>query len=148
MPQTGDVIQSNLFTVDLGKIQVATFQEVSGLNYGQDVVETRQVTKSGETVVRQQPGQRKMASITLSRAMDVDPTFVNWVKTTLEQKDLDGARQPVSITVLDEAKNPVQRFELTNAWVSEWSGPSLSASGSTAAVETVTIVCDEFDIAD
>ncbi|MFE5868316.1 phage tail protein [Streptomyces roseifaciens] len=139
----GDTFVANHFVIELGKFQVATFQEVSGLQVGSDVVETQQVSPTGDLIERKQPGPRATGQITLSRAMDQNTTLLDWVNTTSEKGDLDTARQNVSIAILDSQKNVARRFNLANAWASEWSGPGLAASSGSAAVESVTIVYEE-----
>ncbi|MFI1660274.1 hypothetical protein ACH4ZU_35965 [Streptomyces sp. NPDC020472] len=47
-----------------------TVQDVSGLTLEQDGVETRQVSSTGELIVRKQPGARRTGEITITRGMD------------------------------------------------------------------------------
>ncbi|MGW2997462.1 hypothetical protein ACWDA9_39305 [Streptomyces sp. NPDC001193] len=49
---TGDELSSSTFALELGKFQVETVQSVSGLNLDQDAVEVRQVSPTGELLVR------------------------------------------------------------------------------------------------
>ncbi|MEU3874926.1 MULTISPECIES: phage tail protein [Streptomyces] len=132
----GDTFTVNHFAVALGKFQVATFQSVEGLVLGADAVETK-------PVLQEQPGPGRAQEITLSRPMDQSEAFVDWVKASQDKGDLDGARQDVAITYFDARKEPVRRLNLTNAWAKSWTGPELDAAGTEAAIETVTIVCED-----
>ncbi|MGG7574888.1 phage tail protein [Streptomyces sirii] len=142
---TGDALTSHTFTIELGKFQVETLQDVSGLTMGQDVVELRQVSPTGELIVRKQPGARQAGEVTLTRGMDKSTAFTDWIRTGLEG-DLDGARQNVTITVSDAAKQPVRRIHLANAWASSWTGPDLDATASGPATETVTLTYEDISV--
>ncbi|MGW1051861.1 phage tail protein [Streptomyces sp. NPDC001118] len=135
----GDALRTDIFAVDLGKFRVATYQQVSGLTFGQDATEVRTVTNSGELSTRKQPGAPQPQEIKLSRPMDASRQWVDWVQQCTEGGDTDSARQDIAITALDNNKKPTVRYNLTNAWASQWSGPDLDASSSEAATETVTI---------
>ncbi|MEU9377207.1 phage tail protein [Streptomyces sp. NPDC048255] len=139
----GDALSGNRFSVQLGKFQVETVQSVSGLTIDQDVIEVKQVTADGVPVVRKQPGAVQSGQITVTRGMDQSAAFTDWIKQSVANKTLDRARQNVTIAVLDAQKNPVQRFHLTNAWASHWSGSDLDAGDSGVATETVTIEYEE-----
>ncbi|MFG2286260.1 phage tail protein [Streptomyces sp. NPDC048595] len=142
---TGDALTSHTFTIELGTFQVETLKDVSGLTVGQDVVEIRQVSPTGELIVRKQPGVRQAGEVTLTRGMDKSTAFTDWIRTSL-QGDLDGARQNVTIAVSDAAEQPVRRFHLVNAWASSWTGPDLDATASGPATETVTLTYEDISV--
>ncbi|MFF4160032.1 phage tail protein [Streptomyces sp. NPDC001678] len=143
---TGDTFSSSTFAIELGKFQVETVQDVSGLTLEQDVVETRQVSSTGELIVRKQPGARKTGEITVTRGMDKSTAFTDWIKTTLVNADLDSARQNITIALKDAQKQTVRRIHLTNAWASRWEGPQLGASNSGIATEQVTITYEDITV--
>ncbi|MDH6699525.1 phage tail protein [Streptomyces griseoviridis] len=143
---TGDTILNSRFTIELGKFQVETVQNVSGLSLEQDVVETRQVSPTGEMVVRKQPGSRRTGEITVTRGMDKSTAFTDWIKATLVDADLDAARQNITISLMDAKKQTVRRIHLSNAWASRWQGPSLGAAGSESASEEVTITYEDITV--
>ncbi|GCE01798.1 phage tail protein [Embleya hyalina] len=142
----GDVFSSHTFAIELGKFQVETVRDVGGLTLEQDVVETRQVTPSGELVIRKQPGARRSGEITVTRGMDKSTAFTDWIKATLVDADLDKARQNISISLKDARKNTVRRIHLTNAWASRWQGPTLGAGDASAATEQVTITYEDLTV--
>ncbi|GHF06794.1 MULTISPECIES: phage tail protein [Streptomyces] len=143
---TGDTFSSNTFAIELGKFQVETVQDVSGLTLEQDVVETRQVSATGELIVRKQPGARKTGEITITRGMDKSTAFTDWIKATLVDADLAGARQNITIALKDAQKQTVRRIHLTNAWASRWEGPQLGAANSGTATEQVTVTYEDITV--
>ncbi|MFI1252881.1 phage tail protein [Streptomyces netropsis] len=143
---TGDTFSSSTFAIELGKFQVETVQDVSGLTLEQDVVEVRQVSATGELIVRKQPGARKTGEITVTRGMDKSTAFTDWIKTTLVNADLDSARQNITIALKDAQKQTVRRIHLSNAWASRWEGPQLGAANSGNATEQVTITYEDITV--
>ena len=143
---TGDTLMDFQFAIDLGKFQVETVQDVSGLVIEQDVVEVRQVTSTGELLIRKQPGSRKSGQLTVTRGMDKSQAFTDWIKTTMEYKDLPEARQDISVSLMDPTKRVLRRINMSNAWASRWEGPSLQASGSGPALEQVTIEFEDITV--
>ncbi|MFF8790216.1 phage tail protein [Streptomyces sp. NPDC015125] len=143
---TGNTFSSSTFAIELGKFQVETVQDVSGLTLDQDVVEVRQMSATGELIVRKQPGARKSGEITITRGMDKSTAFTDWVKTTLVNADLDSARQNITIALKDAQKQTVRRIHLTNAWASRWEGPQLGAANSGTATEQVTITYEDITV--
>jgi phage tail-like protein len=143
---TGDTLMAFQYAIDLGKFQVETVQDVSGLVIEQDVVEVRQVTSTGELLIRKQPGARKSGQLTVTRGMDKSQAFTDWIKTTMENKDLAAARQDITVSLMDPTKRVLRRIRMSNAWASRWDGPSLQASGSGPAVEQVTIEFEDITV--
>ena len=104
---------------------IAGFSDVSGLgteiNYseyrnGNDVVNT----------VRKVPNTFKQEDVTLKRGLVGSTDLFQWVKEVREGAD---RRRSVTITLLDEARNPVSAFKLLNAQPKKWVGPTLAAKG-------------------
>ncbi|GAA2976893.1 phage tail protein [Kitasatospora sp. NPDC127116] len=143
---TGDSFSANAFAIELGKFQVETVQDVSGLTLEQDVVEVRQVSATGQLVVRKQPGARRSGEITVTRGMDKSKAFTDWIKATLVNADLDSARQNVTVSLMDAKRNTVRRIHLANAWASRWTGPTLGATESGPATEQVTITYEDITV--
>ncbi|MER5533383.1 phage tail protein [Streptomyces mirabilis] len=142
---TGNSLSST-FAIELGKLQVETVQSVSGLELGQDVVEVRQVSSTGEPIVGKQPGSRQSGEITITRGRYKSAAFTDWIKATLNNADLNGARQDVAIALKDAKEQTVRRIHLSNAWASRWEGPSLGASASGPAIEQVTITYEDITV--
>jgi phage tail-like protein len=142
----GDALSTHTFGVQLGGITVESVQEVSGLSVEQEVVEVKQVTPTGEQIIRKQPGARQAGEVTIVRGQDQSGQFTNWIKQTLNNGAVNAARQDLTIEVMDSTKTVVRRINLMKGWVSKWEGSSLNAGSSSAATETVTITFEQFDI--
>jgi phage tail-like protein len=142
----GDVLRADIFTVELGKFQVATYQEASGLAFGQDATEAKTVTPKGQLLARKLPGARQLPDITLSRPMDANHAWTDWVVQSATSQDVDEARANIGITLLDTKRNPILRVNLHNAWAKSWEGPALQAGNSEAAIEKITLAYDDITI--
>jgi phage tail-like protein len=120
-----------------GRSAKGSFSEVSGLEVELDVIEYR--NGSEEITVRKLPGLKKFTNITLTRGIIGDLTFWNWI---LAGMNGSMQRAEMSITLLDEKRNPVMQWNLTRAWPCKWKGPMLNAKGNEVAIETLEI-CHE-----
>ncbi|MCX5300286.1 phage tail protein [Streptomyces sp. NBC_00193] len=143
---TGRILTTYTFALELGGIEVASFQDCGSIAYGTDVIEMKQISPTGELMLTKQPGARLSGEVTISRGMDSNAAFTTWVKETAANHNVDAARKNVTITVMDSQKNPVRRINLTNAWASSWSSPSLEAGGSGPAIESVTITYEDVTV--
>ncbi|HEX9236145.1 MAG TPA: phage tail protein, partial [Actinomycetota bacterium] len=121
------------FLVDLGTGQdVAGFSEVTGLGMEIAYLEYRAGSDKRNTV-RKIPGLHKVGDVTLKRGLAGSTDLFEWIRAVR-----DGAldRRNVTITLLDEARDPVIVWRLRNAWPTKWDGPTLNAEGSDVAIET------------
>ena len=114
----------SLGTADGGSV-IAGVSDVSGLgteiNYseyrnGNDPVNT--VHKIANTF--------KQEDVTFKRGLIGSTDLFKWIKDVREGAD---GRRTVTITLLDEARNPVATFKLVNAQPKKWVGPTLAAKG-------------------
>ncbi len=124
------------FLVDLGTGQdVAGFSEVTGLGMEIAYLEYRAGSDKRNTV-RKIPGLHKVGDVTLKRGLAGSTDLFEWIRAVR-----DGAldRRNVTITLLDEARDPVIVWRLRNAWPTKWDGPTLNAEGSDVAIETLTL---------
>ncbi|WP_274919558.1 phage tail protein [Streptomyces sp. WZ-12] len=142
----GDTASTNVFGVELGGILVETFQEISAITYGQEEIEVRQVTADGTPILRKQPGPPTSGEVTITRGLDKNLAFTNWVKQTVENHDVDGARQNITIVLMNAQKEVVRRIRLSNAWAKSWEAPALQAGQSGAAQERVTVTYEDVDV--
>lgn len=93
--------------------------------------------------VRKLPGLKKFANITLKRGITGDIEFWNWIRTGMkgQLQRADG-----TITLLDENRQPVQRWNFTRGWCCKWTGPGFNATNNEIAMETVEICHEGLDI--
>ncbi len=101
------------------------FSDVSGLGMDVNYSEYRNGNEMFNTA-RKIPNTHKLDDVTLKRGLVGTTTLYNWIKSVA-----DGAYAPtnVTITLLDEARQPVATWILRNAQPKKWSGPTLAAKG-------------------
>ena len=130
------------FLVELSGIAVAGFSEVSGLSAESTVIEYRTGADRVNSV-RKIPGLTKYPNIVLKRGVSGDLTLWQWISQTIQGnvQRVDG-----SIVLLDEARNPVLRWNFRRGWPCRHEGPSLSAKGGQVAIETLEICHEGFEI--
>lgn len=128
------------YVVEIDGSAQAGFSEVLGISAEVEPIEYREGGDKGFT--RKIPGIVKFPNVVLKRGI-VDAALWQWMKTVLT-----GATQKaqVIILLLDEAKQPVARFGLRNAWPRKWEGPSLKAKGNDIAIECLEIVHEELTV--
>ncbi|MFI0466245.1 MULTISPECIES: phage tail protein [Saccharopolyspora] len=142
----GDSLATHRFGVQLGGITVESVKEISGLTVEQDVIETQQVTPTGERINKKQPGGQKGGEVTITRGMDQSAEFTDWIKKTLLDGNVEVARENLTIEIQDSKGETVRRMQLFDAWVSKWEGPSLTAGESQAATEKATITFERIEV--
>jgi len=128
------------FMVDIDGMQ-AVFSECSGLSTETDVIEYR--TGTADNTVSKIPGLKKFTNISLKRGMTQDLALWEWRKTVL-----DGVtqRKAGSITLLNEAREPVLRWNFKEGWPSKWEGPAMKATGNEIAIETLEIAHEGLEL--
>jgi phage tail-like protein len=129
------------FRVEIDGIASSSFSELSGLEATIDVVEYR-AGDDKTNAERKLPGLHKYTNITLKRGLTNDTSLWNWIKGAM---DGSPTRANMAIILLDQADNPVVRWNVRNAWPCKWSGPILSAGCSEVAIETLEITHEGLD---
>jgi phage tail-like protein len=124
------------FQVEWGGANLG-FTEVSGLSLETDVIEYREGS-SPEYVKTKMPGMQKFGNITMKRGtFKGDNDFVDWWNTvalnTIERRD-------VTISLLNEAHDPVVVWKIKNAWPSKVQSTDLKSDGNEVAIETIELV--------
>ena len=133
------------FLVSLGGTQgdggegaiIGGFSDVSGLGVDVSYSEYRNGNEKFNTV-RKVPNTHKLDDITLKRGLVGSTDLFEWLKTVR-----DGTADPrnVTITLMDEARNPVAVYTLRNAQPKKYTGPTLAAKGGgEVAMEELSLV--------
>jgi len=122
------------FLVEIDGITRAGFRECSGLDTSNDAIDYREGIDS--RAVRKLPGMTKYTNITLKWGMTDDAQLWDWRK-----KAMDGSveRKNGSIVLMDETGTEKLRWNFREAWPTKWTGPSLNATGSEVAIETLEL---------
>jgi phage tail-like protein len=129
------------FAVDLSGKAVGYFTEVSGIGSESEVAEQKVTDPSGRDVIKKIPGRLKFTDITLKRGITSNMDFYNWRKA-VEDGQIQAARVNATITMYNVMGAAVARWNLTNAWPTKISGPSINAGSSEVGIEELTITYD------
>lgn len=116
---------------------VGGFSDVSGLGMEVTYSEYRNGTEKVNTV-RKIPNTHKVDDVTLKRGLVGSNDLFLWIK-----KVRNGTADPrqITISLLNEAREPVASWRLKNAQVKKWTGPTLAAKGGgEVAMEELQLV--------
>ena len=129
------------FKLRIGESEVGHFTECSGLGAKVQAIQYRE---SGDSqVVRQIPGHVQYADVTLRYGLTDSQELWEWFMNTVRGRV---ERKNVSIAILaSDGVAEVMRWNLFNAWISEWRGAPLDALSHEVAIESVTIVFETMD---
>lgn len=132
------------FTVAIGNGQeaetVGGFSDCSGLGVEVNYAEYRNGNEPFNTV-RKVAGTYKNDDVTLKRGLVGSLSLFEWLRAVA-----GGAHEPrlVTITLFDEAREPVCSWELRNAQPKKWTGPTFAAKGGgEVAMEELSLVCED-----
>ena len=122
------------FKVTIGDHE-GVFTEVSGLNASVDVIEYRHGMSKGQ--VYKMPGITNLEDVTLKKGVfKTDLHLYEWFATSNMQT---AERRDITVSLLDEASEPVMTWQITNCFVKGFTGPDLNASSNEMAVESVEL---------
>ena len=126
------------FQVEWGGTRIG-FTEVSGLTVELQNIDYREGS-SLEYQVTKMPGIPQYSNITLKRGMfRGDNEFFQWLNTvalnSIERRDL-------TITLLNEEREPVVSWKVKSAYPCKVDGPSLNSTSNEVAVESIEL-CHE-----
>jgi len=139
-----DWLHRHNFMIEIdGKVD-ARFQEVTGLEYGFDVVEYRE--GGNWTSTRKFQGQGRAGNIILRRGLAKSFTpFRDWVASSEGTKPL--TRLSGSIILCDDAGREVKRWNFTNSWPVRWRGADMDARGNKdLAIEELEIAVETLEL--
>lgn len=137
-----DPFRNFRFRLEIDGVDVAGFQEVTGLSSEYEVIEYREGSDA-QTGVRKLPGLRRFEDVTLKRGIVGDKGLWDW-HDGIAQNASD--RRAVVISLLGDTGAPVCRWLLRNAWPSKYEGPSFEAQGNDVALETLVLTHEGLDL--
>jgi phage tail-like protein len=120
---------------------IGGFSDVSGLGTEINFAEYRNGNDRFNTA-RKVAGVYKQDDVTLKRGLVGSADLFQWVKSVRDGKH---DRRQVTITLLDEARQPVASWVLRNAQPKKWTGPTLSSKGGEVAMEELSLVHEGID---
>ena len=133
------------FLVEIDKVTVAGFSEVSGLTTDTNIIEYREGNDTFGTV-QKLPGLMKYNNLVFKNGITADKARVLW---NWRKKVIDGQTQRTTgaIILLDESRAPALRWTFREGWPSKWEGPALNAKTSEVAIETLEITHEGLELA-
>ena len=142
--QTGvwtDPYRAYNFKLEIQGVTEGHFTECSGLGVKVDVISYREGGAS--QIIHRLPGQVSYADITLRYGLTNSRQLWEWFLTSMRGKV---ERRNISIVLLDsDGVTEAMRWNLINAWVSEWRGSVLNASAHEVAIESMTLVFETLE---
>lgn len=142
MPVRRDNPYANFnFVVEIDGVESAGFSEVD-LPAGEiEVIEYREGADRVSSS-RKLPGRVTSTNVVLERGIAGGLELFEWWKSVRDGV-LD--RRNVAIVLLDEARNPVQRWQLRNAWPTKLAYSRLDGLGNEVAIETLELTYEGFE---
>jgi len=134
------------FAVSWGDSQnTSSFSEVSGLTMEAEIVEYRGGADP-QLNTRKQPGLKKFSNVTLKRGIapaEAGNGLFDWYNTILGGTV---SRRNVTVSLLNETRDPVMTWKIKEAWPVKIEGPGLKSTGTDVAIESVEFACEGIDI--
>jgi phage tail-like protein len=128
---------------DTSTSPVAGVSKVSSIKRSSDVVEYKE---GGNAIIRKGLGRTKYEPITIERGVTHDDAFEQWANAAqvLDKgspgASLDKLRKEIRIELLNEQGQPVHRYLVHRAWVSEFQAlPDLDAGTNAVAIEHIKL---------
>lgn len=141
MSNQADPFRSYNFKLDIAGLTEAHFTECTGLGVKVATITYREA--GNNQVVRHIPGPVDYAAVTLRYGLTTSRELWDWLQTAAQGRV---ERKNVSILMLDsEGTTEVMRWNLIDAWPSEWQGASLNALSREVAIESLTLVYDTLE---
>ena len=129
------------FKIEVQGITEGHFTEVSGLGAKVTPISYREAGNS--QVVHYVPGRVEYSAVTLRYGVTKSKDLFDWFKSGARGQV---QRKNLSIVLFDgDGTTEVMRWNLLNAWATEWQGSILDANSQEVAIESLTLVCESLD---
>ena len=133
-----DPYRSYNFKLQISGIDEGHFTECSGLSVRIESIAYREA--GNNQIVRHIPGPVDYSAVTLRYGVTSSRSLWDWLMKAVKG---EVERRNVSIILLDSAgSNEVMRWNLTDAWPSEWQGAGLNTTDRAIAIESLTLTFD------
>lgn len=129
------------FKLVIQGVTAGHFTACDGLGIRLQVIRYRE--GAANDVVHCVPGPVEYADVTLRYGLTASRELWDWFTTAVRGRV---QRRNVSILMLDsDGATEVMRWDLLNAWISEWRGTPLDALGREVAIESITLVFENLE---
>ncbi|MCI0394185.1 MAG: phage tail protein [Chloroflexi bacterium] len=136
-----DPYRSYNFKLDIAGVTEGHFTECTGLGVKVTPIQYRE--GGNNQVVRHIPGPVEYAAVTLGYGLTSSRELWDWMMLAVQGRV---ERKNVSIIMLDSEGNvEVMRWNLNDAWPSEWRAAPLDAMSREIAIESLTLVFDTLE---
>lgn len=132
------------FLVKWDGINRAAFSKVSGLKRTSEVITHRE--GNDPSTPRHAPGRTSFQAITLDRGVTSDPEFETWANKVFDvgpdhnNVSLAQYKKNITIEVLNMEGNPVRRYNVFRAWISEYTAQGdLDANANAILIESIVL---------
>lgn len=95
------------------------------------------------SAARKLPGRVRYGNLVLRRGVSGRLELWQWFDA-VRNGQLD--RRNVTVTLLDEARNPVQQWRFRDAWPVKFETSDLNAKGNEVVIELLELACDSIDV--
>jgi len=136
-----DPIKNFQFTVDFGG-ETTNFQDVILPESEIEVIEYRDGSDVSSGV-RKMPGLTKYSNLVLKRGLIKSSELYKWFKQT-KQGTLE--RRDITVSILNEEKEPFATWRFKNCWPTKYSGSTLKAKGNEVVMETLEIAIEDVNL--
>lgn len=130
------------FVVDLGIGEELQFAEVEIPAAEIETIEYREGADR-TNASRKLPGRVRYGNVVLRRGSSGRLELWEWFKAV---RDGQLERRNVTITLLDEQRQPVQQWRLRDAWPTKYDPSDLNAKGNEVAVELLELAVESIEI--
>jgi phage tail-like protein len=139
--QATDPFAAYNFKLEMQGVTEGHFTACAGLGVSVQVISYRE--GGNNQVVHRIPGPVEYADVTLRYGLTRSRELWDWLLTAVQGRV---QRRNVSIVVLDtDGATEVVRWNLFNAWVSQWRAAPLDALGRDVAIDSITLVYDTLE---
>jgi len=128
------------FRLQVSGLEAGAFTEVSGLGVKVQAIQFRE--GGDPQSVRHVPGPVEYEPVTLRYGLTDSHELWNWLMETVAGRI---ERRNVSIILLNSEGEEAIRWNLFDAWPSEWKGAPLDALSQEIAIESLTLVYDRIE---
>ena len=129
------------FKVEFGGENIR-FQEVDLPESEIEIIEHREGSDVLSSV-RKIPGLTKHTNLVLKRGLTNSLDLYEWFRQT---KQGIVERRDITVSILNEEKEPFVTWKLTNCWPTKYSGSTLKAKGNEVVIETLEIAVEDVNI--
>ena len=129
------------FKLEIQGVTEGHFTECTGMGIKVHAIRYRE--GGTNQVVRSLPGPVEYGDITLRYGLTRSREMWDWFMQAVKGK---AERKNISVVLVDnDGVTEVMRWNLVDAWPSEWRGALLEALGQEAAIESLTLVFDTLE---